>query len=71
VQGLPSLQIGAAPPRHFPLAHRSDVVQALLSSHALVLFAKMQPFPVSHESSVHGLLSLQVTVVPTHLPDAQ
>jgi hypothetical protein len=71
VQGLPSLQVGAAPPTHLPPAHLSDVVQALPSLQALVLLAKMQPFAVSHESSVQGLLSLQVIVVPTHLPAEQ
>jgi hypothetical protein len=49
----------------------SDVVQALPSSQALVLLAKMQPLLVSQESSVQGLLSLQTTVVPTHLPAEQ
>jgi hypothetical protein len=71
VQGLPSLQVGAAPPTHLPPAHRSDVVQALPSSQALVLLATMQPVEVSHESSVQGFLSSQVMVVPVHLPATQ
>ena len=71
VQGLPSLQVGAAPPTHLPPAHPSDVVQALPSSQALVLLATMQPVEVSHESSVQGFLSSQVMVVPVHLPATQ
>ena len=65
------MQIGGGPPTHVPPAHRSAVVQALLSLQTLVLLVKMQPLDVSQASSVHGLASLHVIVVPTHLPAEQ
>jgi hypothetical protein len=62
VHTLPSSQeIGS--PTQVPAEQRSPVVQTLLSLHVLVsLFTYWQPRTGSHESSVHGLLSLQITV---------
>jgi hypothetical protein len=69
VQTLLSLQFGAAPPTHDPLAHVSLVVQALPSSHGAVFGAKTHPLAGLHESSVQPLLSLQVTGAPgAHVP---
>ena len=66
-----SLQFGAAPPTHAPPAQTSPVVQALPSLHAAVLFAWAQPVAGTHESFVHGLLSLQfVAPPPTQAPAA-
>src|SRR5262249_62135051 len=62
VHGLLSLQLSAGPPVHTPLRHTSMVVQGLPSSQAAVLLVCLQPPPTgSHESSVQGLLSLQLT----------
>ena len=56
-------------PEHFSFAHVSFMVQNKPSLHALVLAVYLQPFSGSHESSVHGLPSLQLTAVPPlHLP---
>jgi hypothetical protein len=55
---------------HAPLLHVS-VVQVFPSVHVLLLLARktQAPFSGLHASSVHGLLSLQITgVVPTHDP---
>jgi len=71
VQGLLSLQSGAGPPTHVPPAHASDVVHALPSSQPAVLSALTQPVDGLHESSVHGLLSLQSGAgPPTQAPFA-
>jgi hypothetical protein len=51
--------------------HLSAVVQALPSSQALMLLAKMHPVEVSHESLVHGFWSLHVMTVPRHAPALQ
>jgi hypothetical protein len=66
LQARPSSQFIAVP-RHKPAAHRSLVVQALLSLHVLVLFERTQ-VPLEHESLVHGLLSSQFIVVPRQTP---
>jgi hypothetical protein len=71
VQGLLSLQLGADPPTQDPPAQVSAVVHALPSSHDAVLFVFTQPVAGTHESSVHGLLSLQFGAEPpTHTPAA-
>jgi hypothetical protein len=49
----------------------SFVVQALPSSQEAVLLVWTQPVPGLQESSVHGLPSLQLSVVPEHEPPAQ
>ena len=64
VHGLLSLQGMALPGWHRLSAHRSPLVQRLSSEQATVLAETMQPAVMSHESSVHGLLSLQVTALP-------
>src|SRR5262249_18941489 len=61
VQGLPSSQLGAAPPTHTPPLQVSLVVHALPSSHGPVLFTCLQPVAGSQESVVQGLLSLQLS----------
>jgi hypothetical protein len=64
VQTLPSSVFrGVVPALHAPAAQVSPVVQALPSSHGLVLGVKTQPEPASQESSVQELLSLQVMSV--------
>jgi len=69
VQGLPSSQLGAAPPTHTPPLQVSLVVQALPSSHGFVLGTCLQPVAESQESVVQGLLSLQLRGgPPTQLP---
>jgi hypothetical protein len=63
VQGLLSSQLGVpAPGWQLPPEHTSPVVQAFPSLHTAVLLAWMQPVAGTHESSVHGLLSLQSSV---------
>jgi hypothetical protein len=55
---------------HAPLLQAS-LVHTLPSVQALASFATKthDPFKVLHASSVHGLLSLQITgLVPTHVP---
>jgi len=59
VQGLPSSQTVADPPLHFPAVHTSPCVQPLPSLHATLLSMWLQPFSLSHASSVQALLSLQ------------
>jgi hypothetical protein len=59
VQTLLSLQVTAAPAWHVPPPQLSPIVQALPSSHALVLFVWTHPVVGLQLSSVHGLLSLQ------------
>src|SRR5258705_565365 len=60
VHGLLSLQTVGPPGWQEPPPHVSPVVQALPSSHAAVLSACTQPVAGLHESSVQGLLSLQL-----------
>jgi hypothetical protein len=68
---LLSLQFVTAPLTQDPPAHTSPVVHAVPSSHGEVLFALTQPVAELHESSVHGLLSLQSGgTLPTHAPPA-
>jgi glyoxylate utilization-related uncharacterized protein len=64
VQGLLSLQPSAGPPTQDPPLHVSAVVHALPSLQATVLFVCTQPVAGLHESSVHGLLSLQPSAGP-------
>jgi hypothetical protein len=72
VHGLLSSQFGAGPPLHVPPPHVSPVVQALPSLQAFALLVCAQPWPGSHESSVHGLLSLQFGAgPPMQLPPPQ
>jgi hypothetical protein len=72
VQALPSLQTTTVPPWHVPPLQASPVVQALPSSHAAELFVWAQPVAGLHESSVHGLLSLQLVAGPPwHVPPPQ
>jgi hypothetical protein len=67
-----SLQLGAEPPTQDPPAQVSAVVQALPSSQEAVLLALTQPVAGTHESSVQGLLSLQLGAEPpTQDPPAQ
>ena len=47
-----------------PPAQESPAVQALPSSQALALFAKMQPVAGLHASVVHALPSLQTRATP-------
>ena len=72
MQGLLSSQFGALPPTQDPATQVSEVVQAFPSSQEAVLFVKTQPVAGTQESSVHGLLSLQLGALPpTHEPAAQ
>ena len=72
VQALPSLHTTALPGLHLPAAQTSPLVQALPSSHGAVVLLLTQPLVVTHESAVHGLLSLQFTLPPpVHLPLTQ
>ncbi len=71
VHGLLSLQVVAglmATPAQAPPPHASPLVQALPSSHAMVLAALTQPALGSQLSVVHTLLSLQFTAEPLHAP---
>jgi hypothetical protein len=69
VHTLPSSQLGAAPPTHWPPTHLSAVVQALPSLQLTELFVFTHPRVGWHRSSVHGLLSLHESVVPgLHAP---
>ncbi len=70
VQALLSVQVLAVP-LHLPVVQMSGLVQALLSLHELpsvTLLNTHLPVLVSHTSLVQGLLSLQTSCVPTHLP---
>ena len=69
VQGLLSSQIGAEPPTQDPAAQVSGVVQALPSLQAAVLFVYTHAPPALHESSVHGLESLQLAFAPPSFND--
>jgi hypothetical protein len=64
VQTLPSSQFGGTPPLQVPPPHVSFVVHAFPSLHGLVLLVWTQPDDGLHESSVHGLLSLQLGAGP-------
>jgi hypothetical protein len=64
VQGLPSLQLRAMPPRQTPAEHTSPSVHALPSLQAAVLLAWTQPLAGTQESVVHGLPSSQLRAVP-------
>jgi hypothetical protein len=64
VHGLLSLQPSAGPPTHAPPLQVSAVVHALPSLQANVLFVCTHPLVGLHESSVHGLLSLQPSAGP-------
>jgi hypothetical protein len=64
VQGLLSLQTTAWPGLQAPPEQASPVVHALPSLHAAVLLVWMHPDVGLQESSVHGLLSLQLSAVP-------
>jgi hypothetical protein len=69
VQGLLSLQFGAAPPTHAPAPlQASFVVQALLSLQAMVFGVLIQAPWALQLSVVQGLLSLQAPAVPAHVP---
>jgi hypothetical protein len=64
VQTLLSLQTTGVPAWQVPPPQVSPVVHAFPSSQAAALFVWTQPVAGLHESSVHGLLSLQVTAAP-------
>src|SRR5436309_13966084 len=68
VQGLPSLQFGAAPPTQLPAAQASFVVQALPSSQGAVLLVWTHPVAGMQESVVQGLPSSQFGVGPPPQP---
>ena len=72
VHGLPSSQLGAAPPTHVPPLHWSFNVQAELSSHAIVLLLCVHPLAGLQLSVVQTLLSSQSSVLPgMQLPPEQ
>ena len=71
MHGLLSLQLGAAPPTQTPPEQVSLVVQALPSLQGAVLLVCTQPVDGLQLSSVHGLLSLQLIVVPPQTPPEQ
>jgi hypothetical protein len=66
VQSTPSSQFGGVPGWHAPCAVQvSSPLQALLSLHEFaVLGTNEQPVAATHESFVHGLLSLQTKGTP-------
>jgi hypothetical protein len=64
VHELLSLQLGAGPPLQVPPPHVSFVVQAFPSLQGVELSALTQPVAGSQESSVQGLLSLQLGAGP-------
>jgi hypothetical protein len=70
VQTLPSLQFGAGPPTQAPPLQASAVVQAFPSLHGSLLFTCVQPLAGLQPSSVHPLLSLQLSAVPPTQPPA-
>src|SRR5215467_8943794 len=70
---LPALHAtaaGVSVPAQTPPAQTSFCVHALLSSHGFVFGTLKQPSIESHESSVQGLLSLQLSGVPATHPVA-
>ena len=72
VQGLPSSQLGAGPPKQLPPLQVSAVVQALPSSQGLVLLAWTQPDVELQLSGLQGLPSSQLAAgPPTQLPPLQ
>ena len=72
VHGLASSHLSAAPGWHAPFAHVSLTVQSLPSLQGALLCVNAQPLAGLQTSLVHGLPSLQVTVVPpTHVPPLQ
>src|SRR5207244_163850 len=72
VEGLPSSQVGAGPPTHCPPLQVSLVVQALPSVQGSVLLPWRQPVVGLQLSSVHRLLSSQLSAgPPTHRPPLQ
>ena len=68
VQGLPSLQVTAAPATQLPCWHTSPLVHALPSLQPRALGMAMQPLVASHKSAVHGLLSSQLAGPPALQP---
>ena len=74
VHGLLSLQVSGVPAWQFPSARQTSApLQASPSAHELVTSGvNAHPVDALQESSVHGLLSLQVSGVPaTHAPAAR
>jgi hypothetical protein len=72
VQGLPSSQLGGAPPLQVPLSQVSLVVQTFPSSHGFALFVKTQPVAGLQLSSVQLLRSSQIVGAPLRqLPPLQ
>ena len=69
VQGSPSSHALAPAPLQLPASHASGLVQGSPSSHGAVLFALLQPPPLSHVSVVQGLLSSHgAGLVALHTP---
>ncbi len=69
VHTFPSSQLSRGPPTQSPAAHWSPVVQTLPSLHGAVLLMWAQPETGSHESSVQGFASSQLSAPPlTHVP---
>jgi len=64
VQAFPSSQFVDPPPEQLPPLQASPEVQALPSSHGLLLLVCVHPVPESHASVVHGLPSSQLTAGP-------
>lgn len=66
VHVLPSSQVGATPPTHWPPEQLSAVVHAFPSEQLTPSLPARcaQPFVMSHESTVHGLPSSQLTPTP-------
>lgn len=64
VHGLPSLQFLAVPAPQAPPAHLSLSVHASPSLHPAAFGWYTQPLVGAQESSVQGLLSLQITALP-------
>ena len=71
MHGLPSSHLLAAPAVQVLLLQASPTVHALLSSHVTSLARYTQPVASLQVSSVHGLLSAQLVVVPMQLPFRQ
>ena len=72
VHGLLSSQGNGVPGMQLPPEQTSPVVQTLLSLQSALLLEKTQPVAVLQLSSVHGLPSLHVTLLPeTQLPILQ
>jgi hypothetical protein len=64
VHGFASSQFAAGPPTHAPPAQVSPVVHRSRSSQLAALFVCVHPLAGTHESVVHGLLSLQFVGPP-------